>query len=586
MAEPRAVWYPACKVRFQIRVEDFADDAPVPAALGVAESGIESFGKGQVTEPGTRTPAGDSFKELGFDIIPYACNIERKSYRDADEVRITIPLSKLPFDPRVIRAATVQVFGGVMEPSYYRDLYDSNLELLIEDAKASGTSNQLFGGFVDDWEVELGDHNVLQVTARDPTSIFVDSELPENALDNLPETVNIAVAIRQIISGSESGKHKGLEAAKGIRIVVETSTPLPRLNEIKPPNWFNSNRTVKKGKKRSPNDAQKMSYWDMITDLCVSAAFIVFLRLPNSDDDTTSPKLPRGRSLLPAPEIVISDPRTYYKESTNYGDKKVSTDEVRTFLYGVNLDQLKLRRKYGGVKVPTIECRSFNVCNGQPLIGRFPRRTVNNKPAVSGKGEGEEIQVHFMREIVGPNAQKRLDDAAASIYQQLSRGEFELQMKTKTLAALPRNLNPDAVSRRTTTQAQNMDADMFQMDAGQPVIVGVDRALPEADRMSDPTAFEDTLGPARVSQILKATPSIPNELATNIADAMASSYIQKEFRVSKLTMTWAHDRGWEFEIHAINYLDVRHAVQIEDDDLDASMITHGDEDDGFEIVAG
>ena len=564
MTAPRAVWYPACKVRFQIRVENYADDAPVPAALTVAEGGIQSFGKGQVTPPGTRTPAAEEFKELGFDIAPYACNIERKSYRDADEVRITIPLSKLPFDPRVIRAATVQVFGGVMEPSQYRDFYDSSLDLLIEDAKASGTSNQLFGGFVDDWEVEMGDHNTLQVTARDPTSIFVDSELPENALDKLPKTSSIAVAIRQIISGSESGKHKGLDAAKGIRIVVDTSTPLPTLGQIKPPNWFDSKKTVKKGKKRSPNDAQKMSYWDMITDLCVSAGFIVYLRLPNSDDDTTQPKLPRGRPLLPAPELVITDPRTYYKASTNYGDQKVSADEVRTFLYGINLDQLKLRRKYGGVKVPTIELRAFDVCNGKRIIGRFPRRVVNNKPAVSGKGEKEEVQVYMMRELVGPNAQERLDDAASSIYQQLARGEFEVQLKTKALAALPRNLDPDGVSRRTTTQARNVDADMFQMDAGQPIIVGVDRALPEADRMSDPTAFEDTLGPSRVSKILKATPAIPNELATDIADAMASQYIQKEFRVSKLTMTWAHNRGWEFEIHALNYLDVRHAVQLDD----------------------
>lgn len=567
MVEPRAVWHPACKVRFQIRVEDFSNNAPVPASLTVAEGGIESFGKGQVTAPGERSPAAQEFQEIGFDIVPYACNIERKSYRDADEVRITIPLAKLPFDPRVVRAATVQIFGGVMDPTQYRDLYDSHKELIIEDTKASGTSNQLFGGFVDDWEVEMGDHNTLQITARDPTSIFVDSELPENALDNLSKESNIAVAIRRIISGSDSGKHKGLEAAKGIRIFVDTLEKLPTLAQIKPPNWFDSRKTVKKGKKRSPNDAQKMSYWDMITDLCVSAGFIVYLRLPNSDDDTTQPRLPRGRALLPAPELVISNPRTYYKESTNYGDQKVSAQEVRTFLYGINLDQLKLRRKYGGVKVPTIELRTFDVCNGKRIIGRFPRRVVNNKPAVSGKGEKEEVQVYMMRELVGPNAQSRLDEAAESIYQQLSRGEFELQMKTKTLAALPRNLAPDGVSRRTTTQAQNLDADMFQMDAGQPIIVGVDRARPENAQVSEPTLFEDKLGPARVAQIVLTNPSISQDLAKDVADAMESQYIQKEFRVSKLTMTWAHDRGWEFEIHALNYLDIRHAVQLDDPDF-------------------
>ena len=579
MVQPRAVWHSACKVRFQIRVENFADDAPLPAQLPLSESGIQSFGKGTTTDLGLRKPIDDDFQELGFDIIPYACNIERKSYRDADEIRATIPLSKLPFDPRVVRAATIQIFGGVLDPYKYRDEFDSDRGLLIEDQKASGTSNQLFGGFIDDWEVEMGDHNVLQVTARDPTSIFIDSELPENALDKLPKNASIAVAIRQIIFGSETGgKHTGLEAAKGIRIVVDKGVDLPTLGEIKPPNWFDSQKTVKKGKKRSPNDAQRMSYWDMITDLCVSAGFIVYLRLPNSNDDRENPKLPRGRPLLPAPELVISNPRTYYGESTNYGEVQVPVEEVRQFYYGINVDQLKLRRKYGGVKVPTIELRSFDVATGERYVGRFPRREVNNKPAVSGKGEREEVQVYLLRDIQGPNSQRRLDEAAESIYQQLSRGEFEVQLKTKTLAALPRNLDPDRVSRRTTTIAQNVDADMFQMDAGQPIIVGVDRSVQGTDRVSAPTQFQDSLGPARVQQILKATPSIPTQLAEDIADAMESQYIQKEFRVSKLTMTWAHSRGWEFEIHALNYLDIRHAVQLDSEDFVDVLLEEDDDD--------
>lgn len=586
MAAGRATWHSASKVRFQIRVEDFAADAPLPTAIAANATGAESFGTGQVSDRLLRGRGPGEFKPVTFDITPYAVNIERKSYREADECRVTIPLVKMPFDPRVIRSATVQIFGGVVDPSLYRDYFHPGVQIALDDARADGVSNQLFAGFVDEWEIEMTQHNTLQVTARDPTSLFIDAELPQNALDKLAKTSNIATAIHRIVYGTGTTEgHQGLLGARGIRIVNEVGGNLPTLQEIKPPSWFDSKKTVKKGRKRSPNDAQKMSYWDMITDLCISAGFIVYLRLPNFDDATSIPRLPRGRPLLPAPELVITNPRTYYKQSSNFGAERLPADEVRTFLYGINLDQLKIRRKYGGVKVPTIELRSFDVKTGERFTGRFPRRIVNNKPAASGKGDREEVQVFLLRDVVGPNAQRRLDEAAESIYQQLSRGEIELSLKTKILAALPRNLDPDGVSRKNTGASQDLDADMFAMKPGDPCIVGVDRAIRESARISEPTELANTIGAARADRMIFH--GIPENVALAVEEAMQNDLIQHEFRVSKYIMTWAHTRGWEFEVQAINYLDVRHAVELDDDDFAAAVINEFDvTDQEITVVAG
>ena len=528
MAEAHAVWFPFANVRFQIRVENFALDA-------------HSIGNDVVAD--------------GFEVV--ATPAALVLYRQADECRITIPLTKMPFDPRVIRSATVQIFGGVLDPLKYREAFDSNQALKLPDLTPGGVSNQVFAGFVDDWEVERGDHDVLQITARDVTSILADAELPQNALKGIPKTTKLDDVIRFIVAQ--------LSAAEGLRVVAEllNGEQMPTLADIKPPNWFDSKKTVKKGRKRSPNGSQKMHYWDMITDLCVAAGFVCFMRLPTLDDASGNAA---GRGISARPELVITDPRTYYKDSIKFGGERVAPDTVRRFIYGINVDSLKIRRKFGGTKTPTIEVRTFDTRTGKRLSGRFPRRTVNNKPATSGKGDREDVQVHLLRDIVGPKAQDRLDKAAASIYQQLSRGEFEVQIKTKALAALPRNVSPSTTTRSTTTTPANVDADIFAMQAGDPIIVGIDRANIALEQMTTATEFNKTLGPARAEMMQDV--GIRRDLADAISIAMDSDFIQQEFRVQKNMMTWSHQSGWEFELHAINYLDIRHAVELDELSVD------------------
>ena len=550
-----AVWYPLAKVRFQLRVEDFADDAPVPVPAVQPDSGSEAFGLAQehVQVPGV-------FKSVGYDIVPFSVALERNSYRKADECRITIPLARMPFDCRVIRSATVQVFGGVVDPITWARAFDGDDApgLMLPDATQAGDSNELFRGFVDDWEISIGTNDMLEVTARDLTSFFTDAELPQNALKDIPATTKLDDVIRLLVFGDglpdAASRRKGLPGVKGLVIINETDGDLPRLSEIKPPNWFDSKKTTKKGRKRTTNDGQKMSYWDMITDLCVAAGFIVYVR-PGARGGQTGPGV---KALPSAAELVISDPRTYYAQSTTSGAEIVSESDVRQFRYGLNAANVKMRRKFEGVKTPTIEVRSWDEKAGEALTGRFPIKLKNNKPAPSGQGDREEVQVFILRDASGPGAQDMLNRAARSIYEQLSRGEFELQFTTKALAALPRNNNPTDNPPLGEIVPEVADADMFRLLAGDPILFDTDRANDEAGQVSSFTLINGLPQQAQVTAMTAA--GIRPDLARQVAVANASQYVQREFRLQRLLMNWDKGNGWTFDVRAINFLDIRHAV--------------------------
>lgn len=546
---PLARWKSLAKIRIQLRVEDF-EDLPPPDNTPIPNAGAEAFGIGQ------QHMASALNESNGFDIVPYTYSVERNSYRKADECRATFPLRDMPFDPRVLRAATIQIFAGVVDPTVWALAMDSPdaQGVVIPDKNADRTSNEIFRGFVDDWEMTLGEHDMIEITARDLTSFFIDAELPQNALRNIPKATRLDDVIRLLIFGDGLpeglSKRPGLPGVKGTTVVNDTNEQLPKLGDIKPPNWFDSKQLVKKGRKRSKQNVQKMAYWDMMTDLCVSAGFICYVR-PVLVSDAQS-----------VAEVVISNPRTYYAKSAANGEQIVPERMIRQFIYGININELEIRRNFAGAAIPTvIEVRAFDAATGKEFSSRFPAKRKNNRPAVSGKGDREDIQVFIMRSQGSEGVQAVLDRAAESIYEQLSRGEFEVKIRTKTLAALPQNVIPQIVPPESSNVPPQLDADIFRMQSGEPISVRIDTS--DLTRDVDGRVAQHTLlaglAPAAQSEEMVRR-GIRKDVADQIAQAGTSQYVQTEYRTQKLIMNYDKDRGHEFEIHAINYLDIRNSA--------------------------
>lgn len=538
-----AIFHIAAKCIIEVRFEDYSN-LPPPLETPPLGVGPESFGDATAAQVSVLQA-----QTASFEVIPYSCTVEMNSYRLADTARVTLPLARVPFDPRIIRAAQIYIHGGTYSAEEYAESVGPTdapgllLPNAVPDGRPfAGRSTELFRGFIDDWEIELGGKNELRITARDLTGRILDQELPENALKDIPMTATLDQVIRLMLTGDGAAllgvpsRRFGLPGFRGIAVVAETANPLPTLAEIRPPTWYSSSKTVKKGRKGASTQSQKMSYWDMITDLCVSAGLVCLMR-PGETLQVVG-----GQFVRPATEIVITDPRTYYEDTF---EEQWNPVEKRAFIYGHNVETLSIKRKLGGIKTPSIEVRAQDSRTGKRLSAKFPKTKKNNRPTTA-QGDAEEVKTFVLDEISGPNADERLMQAAQSIYEQLGRGEMEVHITTKHLSGLRYNLDAEEA------------ADIFFLRPADPIIVEIAPALVENGQVNAYTLFTNSSYEEQVAAMVAV--GLSPEIAGFAATAMQNPFIQREFRTQKIVASWDHNAGWSFEIDAINYLDVRDAV--------------------------
>ena len=608
------VYYSQCWVRLQLRFEDYAQ-LPQPLQTPAV--------------PGT-DPVDYGFKLIDEKIVPAQASVTLNSYRNADEATVTIPYGRLPIDPRWVRAATVQIFMGSLAPAEFAEgigpIYGESRPTLISETPDLVTedfgTNEVFRGYVDDWEVSQDGDDAITITARDVSSVLIDAEMPTNGLAGIPKLLPLDTVIQQIIVGDAAAQgvppdrqeerprrldsrrdvrrlqvrldyvtkrlvrvgvaiaqdptntsliseqarlitkqtellaalavsgsvaaagdavpilaqRYGLPSLRGLKVVNATGAPLPTLQSVKGPTYFDSKGNAKKA--RSGGSSAKISYWDFITDLCVGAGFICYFRTPT---DTS------GLGQLPPAELVIDLPKTYYPERGT---------EIRTFAFGYNVDSLNVKRSFTGKNVPTgIAVSAIEAETGQTITSRFPPVPQVNRPSAAASGLGDRVeyktillQDRIPGSVGGSTAQQTLDRVAESIYQQLSRGEFIVNIETTTLGALPSN-------------AGTGEADMFQLRAGDPIGIEV---VPSAPGGRDPLVTQAgeflRLGLDERARKLAQDFGVSPTAAALAATASESELQQEVFYTREIGIDFNAENGFSFSIEAINYVEARNAV--------------------------
>lgn len=545
-------WHHSCHVRLGIRVEDFLPrltSAQVPDA------------------PGFETFADDAgFRRISHEIVPYNAHVTIENYRKASTARVQTSIYNLPFDPRVVRQVQIQIFGGVVsdaEAALAGRLASpgraSELMIAPDECPYTRNSYEIFRGFLTSMRrMESDDEEVVELAATDLTTIFTTAQTYEDPLRGIPKTSRIDEVIRLLIYGDgiplkDASKRFGLPGARGTIIVNDTGSPLPTLADIHPPTYFDSKGNARRS--RSGGSGKKISFWDLITDLCQSAGLWCYIR-PGRKPVLASD----GRSIIPGAELVISNPRTFFATDTA---QTVEDPRIRKFVRGFNVDSVDMERNFSGEAMPAaIEVRSYDPTIRATRFARYPKVPLINRPGGTAKGDKQEIKVQPIAPLSGAKVNDVLCQLAVGLYEQWARNEMTVVLRSETtmsaLGTVP-SIFPDGSYNSEV-------ADMFWLRPGEPIVL--ETRIPDVSTGEATSRAVLETSPLAVKAATLVARGYTEELAGQIAAAEESPFVQRFFRVMKVDWDWKYppdqgeDGGWSWQLTAATYMDTRNAPNV------------------------
>lgn len=486
-------------------------------------------------------------------ILPAKVEIERNGFRTADTATIEIAWRDAPFDPRMVRAAAVEVVIGVVDPADFaagmagqRDPETGQLRSIVRQ-NLGGAIDQgatRFVGWVDNWDVDYDGEagNFVTLECRDNTALFLDTPLASG--DRVDLNLPIDEGIRALCDRYPT--------LSGIRVVYgdtwETNPGIPPTPGTAVAPEQRTGGRGGSGRARHPRTGdQRMNLWDYITDLCVQVGVIPIVR---------------------DYELRIVNPRTAFS-----GPGSGPGGRPRRMVFGKNLSNLHTARKLGGVKVPTIEVRAYDPGIARTRWARWPVRAgertngilgVTNPPralranetGVSGANPDERIQTFVVRYGSDP---ERLSTIARGLYEQIGRQEVEGSFKTSNV---------------TSFEIED-EADLLRIQSGDPVeilLAPSDRAkpVPDVSTVGDITALSTQARAAFLREL-----GWSDEVALRFAQLQEEVGFAPIFRTQNARILFDAETGLEIDVDFINYIVVRDDVEVPVVALDEVTITAG-----------
>jgi hypothetical protein len=448
-------------------------------------------------------------------ILPDTCEIVRNGLVTADTASIEIAHADAPFDPRAIRSAAVEIVVGVVPALDYGagmgggTRPDGSLLSTVgrigEGPPPAGVTR--FVGVVDTWGASLSSaSDSISISCRDLTALLLDEAMPRG------RTVDLSVPLDRGVS-EFLGTFPALRGFT-VRYGVEGDTA------IVPADALPAARRAGGGRARRVPRAAEMKVWDYLSDLAVSLGLVATV------EDY---------------EIRFLNPRTFY----------ASRSVARRMVYGRNLEELTFDRKLAGVKVPTVEVRSFDPVLGRTRWARWPTRDGDPRSGVfpdsppraaratsaqpSGAGAEDKIQTFPISGFSDPTS---LERAAESIWQQIGRQELEGSFSTDDVQSYESEAEADLLALRAGDAVELLIASQDAVDVREQLATaGVLAGLSVAAR----TRYLERLG---------YRPSVAEALAR--LQETASQF--STFRVDTATISFSKDEGISIGVEFRNFL--------------------------------
>lgn len=547
-------YYPSAKMRLSIRFEEFGQDTklkkkvpevPTKNMNGLttkrtdlqviadpnAPAGVKRFllaPPGGVTANQTFAP-GRSEDSLTFDVtvIPKDADWQQNGIRTADTLSASIRYIDCPIDPRLVRACAVEFFLGTVTSEEFaygvegkkRDNGDlfSLVPETYTDINGVSRTNLRFQGWVDKWKIDwTDDEPFIHIECRDNTQLLIEQEVPVSTPIDMKKPLDQAIADYL----SNFVQYAGLtveylpagEIAPVLGDSLENTATRPKLGP-------------QPGKGGS--GAGKLSVWDFLTDVCGSVGHAIRI-------EGTRIIIQTVRSFTTNSVVRrIDDPyqgRTINGESYNY----------RRFIYGRNLEEMRISRNYAKHAPTNVEVRSYKGSDKQMLVARFPGPADRIAYSLPGDGKTDQKWT-VIRVTAGIKDPKILNIIAQTVYESLGRTEFSVELKTKNFSSFG---------------GGNEDPDILDMKPGDTFELLVNKEI-DSEEIATLTKIEKLIVSNNESQAFMKKRGFTDDFAKAYATANSDANFLTAFRLKSMSANWNADSGVTFSLNGMNYIEVR-----------------------------
>lgn len=491
-----------------------------------------------------------------LDVQPINYTRSMGSYRSASTVDLELDWRACPFDARLIRAIMVLCYEGTVSAEQWGS--GERSRYLVEP---SG-QNLKFVGVIDQVSDRHGsDGDSIIMKGRDLTGTLIDTEFPPSLAVQIPAGATIAQAIRLVLDTDPK-----FQLIRGPFPLTEN--PLPSLSPSLYPRLAvsaqerNRQARAKDGGQafvlRRPSKGERTTYWDIITDLCVSHAL---------------------RPMIELDKLLLLEPRTLYRAEqvfqageltfpTEYRRRLGETEPIRRMVYGRNIETLTFDRKLARIKAPAVEVSSRNPdaprAVDRLIKVRWPEKLSEARQntaktqqpnSVDATGKKPEVLVHPVQ-VQGIVDRDLLLQYAKQTYEGMGRQELGIQITTRSLSSWSEvesfdpTLDPDLLGLRFGDPIRLMVADDFESSL---------YSLSELQRMLARVTVSGSRGRPDFKSAVEFLISRGwgDDDARQFVRVMASANLPTEFRVVGFVVRYNRDSGFSLAIEARNYIRVR-----------------------------
>lgn len=350
-----------------------------------------------------RGQSAGSLASRRMSVNPDQWTCTLNDHRKPDEFQLEFSFRDAPLDPDIIRSMAVFIHLGTVAR--------------IDDRIPGDETDLLLVGHADEIEQSWSDRGqVISVKGRDQTALFLDSTWPRGKTVPLGRPVD--AVIRDILSmrvaaGTEDGDASGFAfpAVKDFKVIWDGvgesvgKAFVSRREVARSSGGSSAPSTAGRKRKRRDIDGAftEANLWDVLYRIALHAGVVLEVR--NVEGEAT---------------LVLRPPETL-------APAEVEDDEY-VFIYGRDLEYLRVRREFGRVTVPNIRVRC--VIDGKLRVATWPSPSVYTDWNSDGRPSEKRFE-NF--NVSGFKSVKALRDLAKVIWFQMGRKETSFRFGTKDL---------------------------------------------------------------------------------------------------------------------------------------------------------